>query len=133
MTTVGAQIRELTDVASGLSFVRSSQHSDPDETIVRQRLGGQDMTKKIVLFAAMAAAVVGLAATPASATHPHHLDTPGTCVDRNGAGFGTGQVHTDNTADPGDTTFHERIHKGVPGLYAFERTGQVSVAGGFCG
>jgi hypothetical protein len=53
-------------------------------------------------------------------------------VDRNGAGFGTGQVHADNSGDPGDTTFHERIHKGVPGLYAFERSGSVSVTGGTC-
>lgn len=90
------------------------------------------MMKRIVVFAATGAALVGLAGAPASATHPHHLDTPGTCVDRNGDGFGSGQVHSDNTADPGDTTFHERIHKGTPGMYAFARTGQVSVSGGRC-
>lgn len=90
------------------------------------------MIRRIVVFVAIGAAAVGMAAAPASAEHPHHLETPGTCVDRNGAGFGTGQVHGDNTADPGDTTFHERIHKGTPGLFAFERTGRVGVHGGTC-
>lgn len=91
------------------------------------------MIKKLTISAAAVAVAVGLAAAPAAATHPHRLDTPGTCVDRNGAGFGTGQDHDDNTADPGDTTFHERIHKGTPGQFAFERDGNpVGVHGGPC-
>lgn len=92
------------------------------------------MIRKLTMFAATVAAVASLAAAPAAADHPHHLETPGTCVDRNGAGFGTGQEHHDNTADPGDTTFHERIHKGAPGLFAFEREANpVGVHGGRCG
>lgn len=84
-------------------------------------------------FAASVVSVVGLTAAPAGATHPHHLDTPGACVDRNGAGFGTGQAHSENTADPGDTTFHERVHKGTPGTWAFTQANNpVSVGGGLC-
>lgn len=91
------------------------------------------MIKRVAVFAAAVAAVVGFVAGPASATHAHHIDTPGTCADRNGQGFGTGQEHSDNSADPGDTTFHERIHKGTPGLFAFEQSSNpVVVAGGLC-
>ncbi|MBW3610771.1 MAG: hypothetical protein KY438_04490 [Actinobacteria bacterium] len=91
------------------------------------------MASKRFVFAAVVVGVVGLSATPSGATHPHHIDTPGACVDRNGRGFGTGQSHSDNTADPGDTTFHERIHKGTPGASAFEQENNpVSVSGGRC-
>lgn len=75
------------------------------------------------------AAVIGLAAvaTPASATHPHVITTPGTCVDKAGAGFGTGEDH-------GAPSFHSQVHKGTPGLFAFEHENNpVSVVGfAFC-
>lgn len=91
------------------------------------------MRKQSSVFAAIVVGVVGLSAAPSGATHAHHLETPGTCVDRNGSGFGTGEVHADNTADPGDTTFHERFHKGTPGAFAFEQSGNpVLVSGGLC-
>jgi len=91
------------------------------------------MADKRFVFAALIVGVVGLSAAPSDATHPHHIDTPGACVDRNGRGFGTGQSHSDNTADPGDTTFHERIHKGTPGAFAFsQENNPVSVSGGRC-
>lgn len=91
------------------------------------------MTKKLLVCAALAAGLLMSSAGAASATHPHRIETPGNCVDRNGAGFGTGQVHLDDTGDPGDTTFHERIHKGTPGSFAFERDGnRVAVIGGLC-
>ncbi len=90
------------------------------------------MSRKIVAAALLVAGGVGAVAAPASATHPHHLETPGACVDRNGHGFGTGQSHVDNTADPGDTTFHERIHKGTPGLVFGQENHPVGVAGGLC-
>ena len=91
------------------------------------------MSRKIVAAALLVAGGVGAVAAPVAASHPHHLETPGACVDRSGQGFGTGQSHADNTADPGDTTFHERIHKGTPGLFAFEQEGNpVAVAGGLC-
>jgi hypothetical protein len=91
------------------------------------------MIKKLTVFAATAAAVAALTAAPAAADHPHHLTTPGTCVDRNGAGFGTVQIHDDNTADPGDTTFHERIHKGQPGLVFAPEAHPITVTSGLCG
>lgn len=85
----------------------------------------------------MGVAVVGLAAisTPASATHSHHIDTPGTCVDKAGAGFGTGEVHPGPGLYPPsltDPSFHTRVHKGTPGLEAFEKQGRVSVEAGYC-
>ena len=93
----------------------------------------QRMRGKIYVFASLVVGVIGLSAGTAGATHPHHIDTPGTCVDRNGIGFGTGQEHLDDTADPGDTTFHERFHKGKPGKLAFTRANNpVSVSGGVC-
>ena len=73
---------------------------------------------------------VGAVATPASAEHSHVILTPGTCVDRGGVGFGTGQDHD---SDPTAPTFHSRVHKGTPGLFAFEQTDdRVSVVGGTC-
>ncbi len=100
----------------------------------REDIGGNEMQRRTVAVAvgSVITAVV-VAAGPAHATHPHHLDTPGACVDRSGAGFGIGQVHGGNTGDPGDTTFHERIHKGTPGTFAFQQENNpVSVAGGLC-
>lgn len=66
----------------------------------------------------LAVVVVGTAAAavpaPALATHPHVLTTPGSCVDKGGAGFGTGETHDDQS-------FHARVHKGTPGTFAFNR------------
>jgi hypothetical protein len=73
----------------------------------------------------MSAAMIGLAAvaTPATATHPHRIETPGTCVDKAGVGFGTGEDHS-------APSFHSQVHKGTPGLFAFERENNpVSVSG----
>ena len=83
-------------------------------------------------------AVLGMTAVagPASAIHPHHIDTPGTCVDKAGAGFGTHEVHAPGSGPfpPSDTdpSFHTRVHKGTPGLEAFEKQGRVSVEAGYC-
>lgn len=91
------------------------------------------MRRKICIFALSVAGVIGSTAATSAATHAHRIETPGTCVDRNGRGFGTGQVHSDDTADPGDTTFHERVHKGTPGTFAFTQANNpVSVTGGLC-
>ena len=85
---------------------------------------------------ALRTGVVGLAvigvtaiAAPASATHSHVIETPGTCVDKGGAGFGTGEDH----ASGDRPTFHSQVHKGTPGLFAFERSANpVSVVAGTC-
>ena len=91
------------------------------------------MIKKLCVAAALSAGLVASAAGAASASHAHRIETPGSCVDKNGDGFGTGQTHLDNTSDPGDTTFHERFHKGTPGTLAFEVEGNpVVVVGGLC-
>lgn len=74
-----------------------------------------------VLVVAGAAAAVPSAAY---ATHPHVLHTPGGCVDRGGQGFGTGETHD-------SSSFHSRVHKGTPGVFAFEQPrNPVSVSGG---
>jgi hypothetical protein len=77
------------------------------------------------------AAMIGLAAvaTPASATHPHVITTPGTCVDKAGAGFGTGEHHGEREEDALAPTFHWQLHFGTPGVFAFPRTDQVSITG----
>ena len=91
------------------------------------------MIKKLCVAAALTAGLVVTAGGVASATHSHHLETPGSCTDRNGEGFGTGQLHFDNSSDPGDTTFHERFHKGTPGTFALELDGNpVAVVAGLC-
>lgn len=77
-----------------------------------------------LLAAVCAATLLTLAAAaPASAEHSHIIQTPGTCVDKAGAGFGTGEAHD-------APSFHSQVHKGTPGLFAFERAhNPVSVAG----
>jgi hypothetical protein len=79
--------------------------------------------RRITLIVGMLSLAFGLTAGPAFADHPHVLQTPGTCVDRAGQGFGTGQEHD-------QTSFHSRVHKGTPGLFAFEQDrNPVSVEG----
>lgn len=80
------------------------------------------MMKKLSLTATTTVMLLA-SAVPAMASHPHVLVTPGTCVDRAGVGFGTGQDHD-------HTSFHERIHMGRPNSFAFAQTGNpVSVVG----
>lgn len=83
-------------------------------------------TRRLTTTAVTAVALAALAAGPALADHPHHLDLPnGNCADRGGAGYGTGQDH----GEPG--SFHQRVHTGTPGTFAFTREGNpVAVVGG---
>ncbi len=70
---------------------------------------------------------LGAVAGPASATHSHVITTPGTCVDKAGAGFGTDEPHGPQPS------FHSQVHKGTPGLFAFENLrNPVSVTAGTC-
>ncbi len=80
---------------------------------------------RIVAVATAFVAVSITTATPALATHAHSIWTPGTCVDRAGAGFGAGEVHD-------ETSFHHQVHTGVPGSFAFEQTEQVEIKRGTC-
>ena len=78
---------------------------------------------RLLATAGAAMLVTFAAAGPASAEHSHIIVTPGTCVDKAGAGFGTGEVHD-------VPSFHSQVHKGTPGLFAFERAhNPVSVVG----
>lgn len=69
------------------------------------------MKRKLALVGSATVMLLATAA-PAMAHHPHVIVTPGTCVDRAGAGFGTGEAHD-------ETSFHERVHMGTPGTFAF--------------
>lgn len=83
------------------------------------------MKRSAIRTTIMSVAVIGLTAlsSPAFAEHPHVLQTPGTCVDKAGAGFGTGEGHT-------EPSFHSQVHTGKPGLFAFQRENNpVSVIG----
>ena len=90
---------------------------------------GRALARPVLRGAVTAAVVTGFLAAggPASATHSHVIQTPGTCVDKAGAGFGTGEDHASGTGP----TFHSQVHKGTPGTFAFERPGNpVAVVGG---
>ncbi|MDP9429691.1 MAG: hypothetical protein M3Q47_12800 [Actinomycetota bacterium] len=94
----------------------------------RARAVGRRVMRSTVVGAVMIG--IGAVATPASATHSHLIQTPGTCVDKGGAGFGTGEDH----ASGDGLTFHSQVHKGTPGEVAFEKgNNPVSVAAGTCG
>ena len=103
---------------------RPTSHDVP----ARQRgATGRRLLRGAVVGAVLMGA--GAVATPASATHAHRIETPGTCVDKAGAGFGTGQDH----ASGDRPTFHSQVHKGAPGLFAFENANNpVSVVAGTC-
>lgn len=80
------------------------------------------MRTKIAVVGSATVMVLATAA-PAVAEHPHVIMTPGTCVDRAGTGFGTGEQHD-------DTSFHERVHMGAPGTFAFtQEHNPVSIKG----
>ncbi len=81
------------------------------------------MIRKMTVAGALTA-MLALSAMPAFAEHPHLIDTPGTCVDRAGKGFGTGESHDDFTG------FHNRVHMGTPGTHAFvQPNNPVSIIG----
>jgi hypothetical protein len=86
---------------------------------------GRTLVRTSVVGAVMLG--LGAVAGPASATHFHIIQTPGTCVDKAGAGFGTGEAHS-------APSFHSQVHTGTPGTFAFTRENNpVSVAGNtFC-
>lgn len=80
--------------------------------------------RRIVLLltvAAVMAAMMALAG-PALADHQHYLETPGTTVQDIGRG------QTEKCSDePGGHKFHENVHTGKPGKFAFAQGGQVEV------
>ncbi|MBW3562260.1 MAG: hypothetical protein KY437_07165 [Actinobacteria bacterium] len=78
------------------------------------------------LVATAVLAVAALSATPASASHDHHLDLP------NGGCATIPVGHQDHGSDAPGRKFHGGLHTGVPGTFAFAQGGQVSVAGGGC-
>ncbi len=81
---------------------------------------------KMTILGAVALVSVGLA-TPASAGHGHYLDTPGTCVEDMARG------QTSQTSGGGANQFHDNVHKGQPGLVAFNTPNNpVTVNRGTC-
>ena len=82
------------------------------------------MKTVIKLGLALATSAMLATATPALADHEHWLETPGTCVEDIAAGQ-TSKLAT----DPGGHKFHENVHTGTPGTFAFGH-GPVSVGKG---
>ena len=87
--------------------------------------------KRIVLVfvvAAMMAASIAFSASAAFASHPHYLSTPGTCVED----VASGQT-SKGPGEGGYHKFHDHVHKGQPGMVAFEKeNNSVSVSGTQC-
>ncbi len=82
----------------------------------------------VLAVLAVAAAMVAVMAVPAFASHEHYLVTPGTCV----GDIASGQTSR-GPGEDGYHKFHENVHKGQPGLVAFENpNNQVYVDKGTC-
>jgi hypothetical protein len=82
------------------------------------------LMKRIILLVTVAlvmAAMLALA-SPAFADHAHNLITPGTTVEN----IGSGQTEK-GCGEPGYHKFHENVHIGTPGTFAFPQSGNVSV------
>jgi hypothetical protein len=82
----------------------------------------------VLTVAAVMAAMLVVSAVPAFASHEHYLLTPGTCVE---------DVASGQTAkEPGEGGYHklhDNVHKGQPGLVAFEKANNlVSMDKGYC-
>jgi hypothetical protein len=75
----------------------------------------------LVVVALVMATMMALAG-PAFADHAHNLITPGTTVED----IGRGQTEKCAT-EPGGHQFHNRVHFGTPGTFAFPKSGNVSV------
>lgn len=81
---------------------------------------------KMAILGAAAMVSVGLTA-PAFAGHAHYLETPGTCVQNIASG------QTSQTSGGGFHQFHDNVHKGQPGMAAFQNPNNpVSVDKGTC-
>ncbi len=75
----------------------------------------------LVTVALVMAAMMALAG-PAFADHAHNLITPRTTVED----IGSGQTEKCAT-EPGGHQFHNRVHFGTPGTFAFPQSDNVSV------
>jgi hypothetical protein len=75
----------------------------------------------LVVVALVMATMMALAG-PAFADHAHNLITPGTTVED----VGSGQTEK-GCGEPGYHKFHENVHIGTPGTFAFPKSGNVSV------
>ena len=81
----------------------------------------------VFVVAAMMAASMVFSAS-AFASHEHYLKTPGTCVED----VGSGQT-SKGPGEGGYHKFHDHVHKGQPGMVAFEKeNNSVSVSGTQC-
>lgn len=69
----------------------------------------------VFVVAAMMAASMAFSAS-AFASHPHYLSTPGTCVED----VASGQT-SKGEGEGGYHKFHDNVHKGQPGMAAFEK------------
>ena len=77
---------------------------------------------RMALALVVIAALLLTAAPAALADHAHNLITPGTTV----VDLAGGQTEK-CAAAPGGHQFHENVHLGTPGEFAFEQGGQISI------
>jgi hypothetical protein len=77
---------------------------------------------RALLLALLVVAALLAAAPGALADHDHDLITPGTTVED----VGDGQTEK-CAADPGGHRFHENVHLGTPGAFAFAQGGRVAI------
>jgi len=80
--------------------------------------------KRIILMVSVALVVAAMMALagPAFANHDHNLTTPGTVV----VDIANGQTEK-CASEPGGHKFHEGLHAGTPGTFAFNQGGQVVI------
>ncbi len=79
----------------------------------------------LVVVALVTAAMMAVAG-PAFADHAHDLITPGHPVEDPVKDIGSGQTEK-GCGEPGYHKFHENVHIGTPGTFAFPKSGNVSV------
>jgi hypothetical protein len=136
-TTGLVNAHQLEEESMNRSRTRTAASAAPASTsaaVRANRVPGGSRT--VVRTSVVGAVMLGLGAVagPASADHPHVIQTPGTCVDKAGAGFGTDQDHS-AVIEPQhpsltEPSFHTRVHWGTPGEFAFEREDHpVSIVG----
>lgn len=81
-----------------------------------------------LILAVVAVTVTAIFSAPAFASHQHYLLTPGTCVED----VASGQT-SKGEGEGGYHKFHDNVHKGQPGMAAFENSNNpVGVDKGSC-
>jgi histidinol-phosphate/aromatic aminotransferase/cobyric acid decarboxylase-like protein len=119
----------LREVRTGRLEKRLRSNGEVGKDGLWEGKGVFNMRRFVLLFAVAAIMVASVAfSAPAFASHEHYLSTPGTCVED----VAGGQTAKDE-GEGGYHKFHDNVHKGQPGMAAFENPNNpVSVDKGTC-